>query len=63
MELLEVQGETEIGPILQLKTENRNLKLDPRSFATVQFEFFGFESQDSSDFHFLAASDTGAVFG
>jgi hypothetical protein len=46
----------EIGRILHLKTENRNFKLDvPCLIRLVQFEIsvFGFQMQDSSNFHFF----------
>src|SRR5688572_15624215 len=45
----------EIGRILHLKSETRNLKLDCGYRARVQFEIssFGFEMQDSSNFEIV----------
>jgi hypothetical protein len=47
----------EIGRILHLKSEIRNLRLDGAP-QPVQFAIsdFGFEMQDSSDFKFLSES-------
>ena len=47
-----MKGNCEIGRILHLKSEIRDLKLDRLSRAPVQFEIsdFGFEMQDSSNF-------------
>jgi hypothetical protein len=48
------EGKFEIGRILHLKFETRNLRLDSRADCPVQFEIssFEFEMQDSSNFKF-----------
>jgi hypothetical protein len=62
------QGNFEIGRILHLKSETRNLKLDRQTSATravhSEFSDFGFEMQDSSNLKCLLIVDLhqGAAF-